>query len=83
MLVGEVHRALMSVSIDPAGILCHTFRVGAAMEAALQGSSDASIVKLGRYKLGAFWRYVKKGESEGASNCRLLAQAGKKTGDGH
>ena len=82
VLVGEVHRALKSVGVDPAGISGHSFRVGAATEAALQGSSDASIMKLGRWKSGAFRRYITKGESEEASNCRLLAKAGTKTGDG-
>ena len=81
VLVGEVHRVLKSVGVDPAGISGHSFRVGEGMEAALQGSSDTSIMKLVRWKLGAFRRYIKKGESEGVSTYRVLAKARKKTGD--
>ena len=58
VLVGEVHRALKSVGVDPAGISGHRFWVGTATEAAFQGSLDATIMKLGRWKSGAFRKYL-------------------------
>ena len=75
VLVREVHRALKSVGVDPAGISGHSLRVGAATEAALQGSSDASMGGGNRELFGGTL-------SKGSRRVQMLAKAGKKTGDG-
>ena len=51
--------ALTFIGLDPAHYKSHSFRIGAATHAALLGLSDPEIQALGRWKSGAFKKYIR------------------------
>ena len=52
-------RSISWVGLDPSRYKAHSFRIGAATTAALQGVSDEKIQLLGRWKSGAFRKYIR------------------------
>jgi len=51
-------KALSQLHIDNVAYKSHSFLIGAATDAALQGMSDLEIQALGRWKSNAFRRYI-------------------------
>ena len=52
-------QCIRSCNLNPARYKGHSFRIGAATHAAIQGLSDAKIRLLGRWKSDAFKRYIR------------------------
>ena len=57
--VTEVKRALTSAGVDSSKYAGHSFRIGAATTAHLQGIDDATIKMLGRWESSAYLLYVR------------------------
>ena len=56
--VVEVKRALNSAGVDSSKYAGHSFRIGAATTAHLQGIDDATIKMLGRWESSAYLLYT-------------------------
>jgi integrase len=54
-----LHCCLTYLGLNPAQYKSHSFRIGAATHAALLGLSDSEIQALGRWKSGAFKKYIR------------------------
>ena len=72
-LVGAVRAALQSAGLDQQCYCGHSFRIGAATEAAKKGIEDSIIKTLGRWKSLAYLDYVKISRSDLARYSAVLA----------
>ena len=57
--VQRLKSSLIWVGFDPASFKSHSFRIGAATEAAQRGLPDSEIQALGRWKSSAFKKYIR------------------------
>lgn len=55
----NLSQAISHCGLDPKFYKGHSFRIGAATDAAARGLSDTMIKKLGRWKSNAFQRYIR------------------------
>ncbi|XP_076114389.1 uncharacterized protein LOC143082555 [Mytilus galloprovincialis] len=56
---GILSKALNVIGIDSSGYKSHSFRIGAASEASAKRISNEEIMKLGRWKSGAYRSYIR------------------------
>ncbi|XP_073431916.1 uncharacterized protein [Dendrobates tinctorius] len=52
-------KCLQAVGVDPKEYGTHSFRIGAATEAARAGAAEAEVQRLGRWKSACFARYIR------------------------
>ena len=72
--ITELKGAISSTGRDPSGYSGHSFRLGAATTAAMQGISNSNIKLLGRWRSSAFQRYIQPSrEHVGSLAGRLTA----------
>jgi site-specific recombinase XerD len=55
----QLHSALAWVGLNTHNYKAHSFRIGAATHAALLGYADSEIQAMGRWKSGAFKKYIR------------------------
>ena len=58
-LIGALKQALCTAGMDTKGYSGHSFRIGAAITAALKGVEDSVIKMLGRWESSAYQRYLR------------------------
>ena len=73
-LVTSICQALASTGLDVSRFSGHSFRIGAATAASQAGLSDSTIKALGRWKSGAFNRYLKPPVHSIAAHSKALLQ---------
>ena len=73
-LVEQLHAALQRMGLNHSCFNGHSFRIGAATTAAMQGLEDSLIQTLGRWKSDAFKMYIKLSRAQLAEVSRSLAQ---------
>ena len=56
---GRLSKAINLCGLDSSRYKGHSFRIGAALYAAMQGMSDSQIRILGRWKSNAFHKYIR------------------------
>ena len=74
--VSALQRALADAGIDSSLYAGHSFRVGAATTAALQGLQDSLIKTLGRWESSAYQIYIRTPRSTLISVARSLVSLG-------
>jgi hypothetical protein len=55
----HLHRSITWAGLDPKRYKSHSFRIGAATSAAMNGVNEATIQTLGRWKSDAFKKYIR------------------------
>ena len=73
-LDADLKKALERAGVDATGISTHSFRIGAATTAAQRGVQDSAIKDLGRWKSGAYLRYIRKKAPDRAKISSVLAK---------
>ena len=73
-LVTELQSALRILGLEDSQFNGHSFRIGAATTAAMQGLEDSLIQTLGRWKSEAYRTYIRIPRNELAEVSRVLAQ---------
>ena len=72
--VASVKGALISAGVDSTKYAGHSFRIGAATTAHLQGIEDATIKMLGRWESSAYLLYVRTPRDQLASLSSILSK---------
>ena len=75
VFVAEVKKALVSQGMDAVGISGHSFRIGAATTAAMNGASDEDVKALGRWKSREYKGYVRTGSRAQATSAQWVTMA--------
>jgi len=73
--VAKVKKALVSQGIDAVRISNHSFRIGAATMAAMNGASDEDIKALGRWKSREYKGYIQTGSRAQAASAQWVTKA--------
>ena len=73
-LIMSIRHTLTDAGLDVSRINGHSFRIGAATTAAQAGISDSTIKSLGRWRSGAFTRYLQPPVRTIAEKSRYLLQ---------
>ena len=72
--VDKVRETMLQAGIPTEGYCGHSFRIGAATEAARSGVPDSTIQSLGHWASGAFLRYIRTPRERLAGTTRALAR---------
>lgn len=76
VFVSEVKAALVKHGIPHQGISGHSFRIGAATEAARSGASDEEVKALGRWRSREYRGYIRREEGDQAAAANRLTRSG-------
>ena len=74
-LVQQVQTILVGLGLPQGEYAGYSFRIGAAMSAALAGVEDSTIQALGRWQSSAFLQYIRMPQEQLAAISRRLALA--------
>ena len=75
--VAEVRAALARRGVSSEGISGHSFRIGAATEAARSGASDEEVKALGRWRSREYKGYIRRDEGDQAAAAKRWCKAEK------
>lgn len=74
-LTSFMRQTLRAAGLPPLAVTPHSLRAGSATDAAGLGLQDSAIQSLGRWRSGAFARYIRPSPAHQASNAALLASS--------
>ncbi len=81
VFVEEVKKALVSEGMSDKGISGHSFRIGAAMTAALNGATDEEVKALGRWRSREYKGYIRAESEMQAASAKKLTGTQKRPGE--